>query len=73
MAFDQGLAERIREILRSDHLLSAKKMFGGLAFSGGYLFIGVLGNTLMARVGPRWLRQGPVATARAKWTSPESR
>lgn len=53
MAFDQGLAERIREILRSDHLVSEKKMFGGLAFlSGGYLFIGVLGNTLMARVGP---------------------
>ncbi len=34
--------------------ITERKMFGGLAFmSHGHMFIGVLGGTLMARVGPR--------------------
>ena len=53
MCFDEGLAERLREILQSDRNISEKKMFGGLAFmSRGYMFMGILGETLMARVGP---------------------
>ena len=53
MAYDEGLAERIRESLNSKRGVTEKKMFGGLAFmSGGYMFIGVTGDVLMARVGP---------------------
>ena len=53
MSFDEGLAERLRKILQSDRNVTEKKMFGGLAFmSRGYMFVGILGDTLMARVGP---------------------
>jgi len=53
MAFDAGLAERIRDVLRGRDRISERKMFGGLAFmSRGHMFVGVLGDTLMARVGP---------------------
>jgi hypothetical protein len=53
MAFDEGLAERIRDVLRDMTQISERKMFGGLAFmSRGHMFVGVLGDTLMARVGP---------------------
>ena len=53
MSFDEGLAERLRDILRSDRSTTEKKMFGGLAFmSRGYMFVGISGEALMARVGP---------------------
>ena len=53
MAFDEGLAERIREILRDRRGVTERKMFGGLAFMlDGRMFVGILGDTLMARVGP---------------------
>ena len=53
MAFDNGLAERIRDLLLPRQSITEKKMFGGLAFMlNGYMFVGVLGDTLMARVGP---------------------
>jgi TfoX/Sxy family transcriptional regulator of competence genes len=53
MAFDEGLAERIRDLLRSDQHITEKKMFGGLAFLlNGHMFVGIVGDTLMARVGP---------------------
>ena len=32
MAYDEGLAERIRELLASEPDITEKKMFGGLAF-----------------------------------------
>jgi TfoX/Sxy family transcriptional regulator of competence genes len=32
MAYDMELAERIRELLATDHDVAEKKMFGGLAF-----------------------------------------
>ena len=53
MAFDEGLAERIRELLRDRRNITERKMFGGLAFLlNGYMFVGIVGDTLMARVGP---------------------
>ena len=53
MAFDQGLAERIRELLKDRSGVAERKMFGGLAFMlKGHMFVGILGDTLMARVGP---------------------
>ena len=53
MAYDEGLAERLREMLQPHSGIIEKKMFGGLAFmSRGYMFVGILGEVLMARVGP---------------------
>ncbi len=52
MAFDPGLAQRIRELLNDRPGLSERRMFGGLAFMlHGHMVVGVLGSTLMARVG----------------------
>ena len=53
MAYDEGLAERLRAVLRSRSGVTEKKMFGGIAFlSRGYMFVGIAGDALMARVGP---------------------
>lgn len=53
MAFDTGLAERIRDALQGRPGVTEKQMFGGLAFMhGGYMCVGIQGQTLMARVGP---------------------
>jgi hypothetical protein len=52
MAYDEGLAQRIREHLGAARI-TEKKMFGGVAFlSRGYMFVGIVGDTLMVRVGP---------------------
>lgn len=52
MAFDAGLAERIREVLVDVGGVTERKMFGGLAFLiHGNMFVGVVGETLMARDG----------------------
>jgi hypothetical protein len=53
MAFDEGLAERIRGCLADYPGISEKRMFGGLAFMvDGKMCVGTLGSDLMARVGP---------------------
>ncbi|WP_328877071.1 TfoX/Sxy family protein [Streptomyces sp. NBC_00299] len=53
MAYDEGLAERIRERLGADPEISEKRMFGGLAFLyRGNMAVGVTGGDLMVRVGP---------------------
>jgi TfoX/Sxy family transcriptional regulator of competence genes len=53
MAYDEGLAQRIREALRSERGVSEKKMFGGIAFLlRGHMFVGISDDSLMARVGP---------------------
>jgi TfoX/Sxy family transcriptional regulator of competence genes len=52
MAFDEGLAQRVREVLGSRPGISERRMFGGLAFLvDGKMFVGLLGAVLMARVG----------------------
>lgn len=52
MAYDQGLAHRIREYLSDAPEFTEKKMFGGLAFlDRGNMCVGIIGETLMARVG----------------------
>ena len=53
MAYDEGLAERIRELLQDHSDLQEKKMFGGLCFMlANHMCCGIVGDTLMARVGP---------------------
>lgn len=53
MAYDEGLAQRLREHFADRRGLAEKKMFGGLAFMfRGHMLIGISGEVLMARVGP---------------------
>ncbi|MHC3469420.1 TfoX/Sxy family protein [Streptomyces sp. 7R007] len=53
MAYDEGLAERIRERLGGDPGIAEKRMFGGIAFLyRGNMAVGVTGDDLMVRVGP---------------------
>jgi TfoX/Sxy family transcriptional regulator of competence genes len=53
MAFDPGLAERVREALAARTDVSERRMFGGLAFLlDGHMAVGLVGGVLMARVGP---------------------
>ena len=52
MAFDQGLAHRIREQLGARPDLTEMNMFGGVAFlTSGNMVVGVIGDDLIARVG----------------------
>jgi hypothetical protein len=53
MAYDEGLAERIREMLAGHEDLVERRMFGGLCFMlSGHMCCGIVDDTLMARVGP---------------------
>jgi TfoX/Sxy family transcriptional regulator of competence genes len=53
MAYDEGLAERLRETLGERSGITEKKMFGGVAFMArGHMFAGIVGEVLMVRVGP---------------------
>lgn len=51
MPFDQGLADRVREILANEADLTEKKMFGGCAFLlAGNMCAGVERDRLVTRV-----------------------
>ena len=53
MAYDEGLAQRIRETFEGQPGVVEKKMFGGIAFMvQGNMSVGVVGEELMVRVGP---------------------
>ena len=53
MAYDEGLAERVRTFLEERTDVVEKKMFGGLSFMlRGNMFCGVLQEELLVRVGP---------------------
>jgi TfoX/Sxy family transcriptional regulator of competence genes len=53
MAYDEGLAQRIREVLGELPGLVEKKMFGGIGFMvHGNMACGVHKDALIVRVGP---------------------
>ena len=53
MAYDEGLATRVRELLQERPGVVEKQMFGGLAFLvQGNMACGVRGDELMVRVAP---------------------
>lgn len=53
MAYDEGLAHRIRDLLGDDPAMSEREMFGGLCFMrDGNMCLGIVGADLMVRVGP---------------------
>ncbi len=58
MAYDEGLAERIRAILEDCGRVSERRMFGGLAFlMRGNMTVGIVKDELMVRVGPETYAQ----------------
>jgi TfoX/Sxy family transcriptional regulator of competence genes len=53
MAFDEGVAERLREVFEGRSDIIEKRMFGGIAFMhSGNMCCGIVNDVLMARVGP---------------------
>ena len=53
MAYDEGVAERLREVFAGYTDIVEKKMFGGIAFMhAGNMSCGIVNDVLMARVGP---------------------
>jgi TfoX/Sxy family transcriptional regulator of competence genes len=53
MAFDQALADRVRDALAPRAGVSERKMFGGIAFMiEGNMAVGVIGEDLMVRLDP---------------------
>jgi TfoX/Sxy family transcriptional regulator of competence genes len=53
LAYDEGLALRIRDVIGGRPDVTEKKMFGGIAFmAGGHMACGIVGAELMVRVGP---------------------
>jgi len=52
MAYDEALADRIRELLSPRAGVTERKMFGGIAFMvAGNMACGVLGEDLIVRLG----------------------
>jgi len=53
MAYNEALANRIREALAHKKGVEEIKMMGGLSFMiGGHMALGIVGEELMVRVGP---------------------
>jgi TfoX/Sxy family transcriptional regulator of competence genes len=53
MAFDESLAQRIRDALARKKNIEEKKMFGGIGFLlSGNMLVGVWKNSLIVRLGP---------------------
>jgi TfoX/Sxy family transcriptional regulator of competence genes len=52
VAFDEGLASRVRDVLADEDGVGERKMFGGLAFMvDGHMACGIVGEELMLRLG----------------------
>jgi TfoX/Sxy family transcriptional regulator of competence genes len=53
MPYDEKLADRIRALVTDNPAVTERKMFGGIAFMfRGNMFVGIVREDLMARVGP---------------------
>ncbi len=53
MAYDEALAERVRQMLSEHQGLTEKKMFGGISYLlGGKMCCGVIKDDLVVRIGP---------------------
>jgi TfoX/Sxy family transcriptional regulator of competence genes len=52
VAFDEALADRVRDVLAARPELSERRMFGGIAFMlAGNICCGVIGEDLLVRLG----------------------
>lgn len=53
MAYDEALADRLRDVLAPRSDLTERKMFGGIAFMvAGNMAVGVIGDDLIVRLDP---------------------
>jgi TfoX/Sxy family transcriptional regulator of competence genes len=51
VAYDEELADRVRDLVSAHGEVSERKMFGGIAFMvGGNMAVGVLGDDLIVRL-----------------------
>ena len=58
MAYDEDLANRVREAIPTDAEVTERNMFGGHAFLlGGHMFAGIVGSELMVRLGHQAAQQ----------------
>ena len=70
MAYDEQLAERVREAVADRDDINEKPMFGGLCLlAHGNMFAGVQSDTLMLRVGPGGTRRHSAGRTPGSWTS----
>src|SRR6266852_626500 len=70
MAFDETLADRIRDSLASRKDVREVKMMGGLCFMvGGHMAIGIVGDELMVRVGQTRTSAHSPGRTLERWTS----
>jgi hypothetical protein len=52
MAYDEVLAERVRDVLAGAPAITERKMFGGLCLlEHGHMIAGIMGDDLLVRVG----------------------
>jgi len=52
MAYDEKLADRVRDVFETEDGVTERKMFGGLAFMvRGNMACGIVGDELMLRLG----------------------
>jgi TfoX N-terminal domain len=74
VAYDEILADRVRDVLAGEPGLSERKMFGGLAFMlDGHMCCGLVGDRLMLRLGAGERRGHSAASMSSRWTSPARR
>ena len=53
MAYDEALAERVREVIADRADIAELKMFGGIGFTiGGNMAVGVINDDLIVRLDP---------------------
>jgi TfoX/Sxy family transcriptional regulator of competence genes len=53
VAYDEDLAQRVREVLAARAEVSERKMFGGIGFMiAGNMSVGVIGEELIVRLDP---------------------
>lgn len=58
MAFDEELAQRVRDLLDGQPDVTERRMFGGIGFMvGGHMCCGVIGEDLMVRLDPEQAEQ----------------
>ncbi len=66
MAYDEELASRLRALLNGLDGISERRMFGGLSFlRDGNLVCGVMGETLLVRLGEAQARAALGPSSRA--------
>ena len=74
MAYDEGLCERVREVIGIRSGVSERKMFSALAwFVEGNMACGVLGDELLVRLGREGAEQAIAEPHVRQFASPQGR